>query len=177
MNDAIHSARDAMKLRTASPDAFGSPEFGPLGRMQGGVAQFHRRTTRRHTAESRFDVAGIGALPRVDIVYGHAGATRVPIDALVAAGARGIVNAGVGQGDVTPDVLAGLRDARRLGVQVVRASRVPAGTVVANGALRDDELDFVAADTLNPQKARILLMLALTVTDDRREIQRIFAEY
>jgi L-asparaginase type II len=177
MNDAIHSARDAMKMRTASPDAFGSPEFGPLGRMQGGVAQFHRRTTRRHTVDSRFDVGAIDALPRVDIVYGHAGATRVPIDALVAAGARGIVNAGVGQGDVTPDVLAGLRDARRRGVHVVRASRVPSGTVVADGALKDDELDFVAADTLNPQKARILLMLALTATNDRREIQRMFAEY
>ena len=85
--------------------------------------------------------------------------------------------AGVGQGDVTPDVLAGLDDARRAGVHVVRASRVPGGTVIANGAIRDDEHDFVAADTLNPQKARVLLMLALTATDDRREIQRIFDQY
>lgn len=177
MNDAIHSARDATKMRTASPDAFGSPEFGPLGRMQGGVAHFHRRTTRRHTVDSAFDVAAIDALPRVDVVYGHAGATRVPIDALAAAGTRGIVNAGVGQGDVTPDVLDGLREARRHGVQVVRASRVPSGTVTVNGVLNDDELDFVAADTLNPQKARILLMLALTATNDRREIQRMFDEY
>lgn len=177
MNDAIHSARDATKMRTASPDAFQSPEFGPLGRMQGGVARFHRRTTRRHTAEAEFDVFAIDALPRVDIVYGHAGATRVPIDSLVAAGARGIVNAGVGQGDVTPEVLDGLKEARARGVHVVRASRVPAGTVVRNGALKDDELGFVAADTLNPQKARILLMLALTLTDDAREIQRMFDEY
>jgi L-asparaginase len=124
-----------------------------------------------------FDVSAIDALPRVDIVYGHAGATRVPIDAVVAAGARGIVNAGVGQGDVTPDVLEGLKDARRHGVHVVRASRVPGGTVIANGALKDDELDFVAADTLNPQKARILLMLALTATRDRRAIQAIFDVY
>ena len=177
MNDAIHSARDAMKMRTASPDAFDSPEFGRLGRMQGGVAQFHRRPLRRHTAASEFDVRALDALPRVDITYGHTGATRVPIDALVAAGARGIVNAGVGQGDVTPEVLEGLKDARRAGVHVVRASRVPAGTVVANGAIADDEHGFVAADTLNPQKARVLLMLALTVTDDRREIQRIFLQY
>ena len=105
------------------------------------------------------------------------GATRVPIDALVAAGTRGIVNAGVGQGDVTPDVLEGLKHARSRGVHVVRASRVPGGTVVADGALKDGELDFVAADTLNPQKARVLLALALTVTDDRRGIQRIFDEY
>ncbi|MEO8486223.1 MAG: asparaginase [Betaproteobacteria bacterium] len=177
MNDAIHAARDAMKMRTASPDAFGSPEFGALGRMQDGVAQFHRRPLRRHTADSPFDVGRLDALPRVDVVYGHVGATRVPIDALVAAGTRGIVNAGFGQGDMTPDVLEGLQAARRQGVQVVRASRVPAGTVVADGALKDDALDFVAADTLNPQKARVLLMLALTVTGDRREIQRIFHEY
>jgi L-asparaginase type II len=174
LNDAIHSARDVMKLRTASPDAFGSPEFGPLGRMQGGRAHFHRRPMRLHTTGSMFDIGPLATLPRVDVTYAHAGATRVPIDALVAAGARGIVNAGFGQGDVTPDVLEGLKDARRHGVHVVRASRVPAGTVVANGALKDDELDFIAADTLNPQKARVLLMLALTVTGDRRAIQRIF---
>ena len=164
-------------MRTSSPDAFDSPEFGRLGRMQGGVAHFHRRSLRRHTIASEFDVRSLDSLPRVDITYGHTGATRVPIDALVAAGARGIVNAGVGQGDVTPDVLAGLDDARRAGVHVVRASRVPGGTVVANGAIRDDEHDFVAADTLNPQKARVLLMLALTATDDRRDIQRIFDQY
>ncbi len=177
MNDSIHAARDVTKMRTASPDAFDSPEFGRLGRMQGGRPQIHRRPTRRHSTASEFDVRGLEALPRVDVTYGHAGATRVPIDALVAAGARGIVNAGVGQGDVTPDVLEGLRDARRAGVHVVRASRVPGGTVIANGAIRDDEHDFVAADTLNPQTARVLLMLALAVTDDRREIQRIFDQY
>jgi L-asparaginase/glutamin-(asparagin-)ase len=177
MNDAIHAARDVTKLRTASPDAFGSLEFGALGRMQGGVAQLHRRPLRRHTAASAFDVAAIDALPRVDVTYTHVGATRAPIDALVAAGARGIVNAGVGQGDVTPDVLEGLKAARRQGVHVVRASRVPGGTVAANGALDDDALDFVAADTLNPQKARVLLMLALTATGDRREIQRLFDAY
>ena len=177
MNDAIHAARDVAKMRTASPDAFDSPEFGRLGRMQGGRPHFHRRPTRRHTIASEFDVRALEALPRVDVTYGHVGATRVPIDALVAAGARGIVNAGVGQGDVTPDVLDGLKDARRAGVHVVRASRVPGGTVVANGAIRDDEHGFVAADTLNPPKARVLLMLALTVTDDRRGIQRIFDQY
>ena len=125
MNDAIHAARDVMKLRTAGADAFGAPEFGWLGRMQGGRAHFHRRPLRRHTAESEFDVDAIDALPRVDITYSHIGATRVPVDALVAAGARGIVNAGYGQGDVTPDVLDGLKDARSRGVHVVRASRVP----------------------------------------------------
>jgi len=177
LNDAIHAGRDVMKMRTAGLDAFDSPEFGRLGRMQGGAAQFHRSPLRRHTSASMFDASAIDTLPRVDIVYGHAGATRVPIDAVVAAGARGIVNAGVGQGDVTPDVLEGLKEARRHGVHVVRASRVPGGTVIANGALKDDELDFVAADTLNPQKARILLMLALTATRDRREIQRIFDAY
>ena len=101
----------------------------------------------------------------------------MPIDALVAAGARASSTPAYGQGDVTPDVLDGLKDARSRGVHVVRASRVPGGSVVADGALKDGELDFVAADTLNPQKARVLLMLALTVTDDRRGIQRIFDAY
>ena len=177
LNDAIHAARDVAKMRTAGPDAFDSPEFGRLGRMQGGVAHFHRAPLRRHTVATMFDVNAIEAMPPVAIAYGHAGASRVPIDAFVAAGMRGIVNAGVGQGDVTPDVLEGLKEARQRGVHVVRASRVPGGTVVANGALDDDALDFVAADTLNPQKARILMMLALTATNDRRELQRIFDAY
>ena len=118
------------------------------------------------------DALGVGFRPHVKTSK----CTPVAL-AQLAAGARGIVNAGVGQGDVTPDVLAGLDDARRAGVHVVRASRVPGGTVIANGAIRDDEHDFVAADTLNPQKARVLLMLALTATDGRREIQRIFDQY
>jgi len=177
LNDAIHAAREVTKLRTASPDAFDTPEFGRLGRMQQGTPRFFRRPLRLAGASSEFDLAAVEALPRVDIAYGHAGATRVAVDAFVAAGARGIVHAGVGQGDVAPDMLEGLKAARAQGVQVVRASRVPGGTVVTNGALDDDALDFVAADTLNPQKARVLLMLALGVIADRHAIQVLFDAY
>ena len=179
MNDAIHAARDVTKLRTASPDAFDTPGVRAAGTHAAG----RRRTSSggrcagSPVASSAFDLRAIESLPRVDIAYGHAGATRVAVDAFVAAGARGIVHAGVGQGDVAPDVLEGLKARARAGrarrARVARAGRHGG----ANGALDDDALDFVAADTLNPQKARVLLMLALGVTDERREIQALFDAY
>jgi L-asparaginase len=113
----------------------------------------------------------------VDIVYGYASASRVPVDAFVAAGAKGVIHAGVGDGSVHKDVMPGLTDARKKGVIIVRSSRVGSGIVARNGEANDDELDFVVSDALNPQKARILLMLALTRTSSTKDIQRMFATY
>jgi L-asparaginase/glutamin-(asparagin-)ase len=95
----------------------------------------------------------------------------------VGAGAKGIIHAGVGDGSLAASVKAGLVAARKQGVLIVRSSRVGQGIVARNGEANDDELDFVASDTLNPQKARILLMLALTRTSDTRQIQRMFYTY
>ncbi|HEY2979073.1 MAG TPA: L-asparaginase, partial [Burkholderiaceae bacterium] len=103
--------------------------------------------------------------------------SRVPVDALVGAGAKGIVHAGVGDGSVHKDVLPALTDARKQGLIIVRSARVGTGLVARNGEVDDDKLDFVVSDTLNPQKARILLMLALTRTSSTQEIQRMFATY
>jgi L-asparaginase len=103
---------------------------------------------------------------------------RIAIDAFVAAGAKGIVHAGVGDGSLArPTVESALIEARKKGVVIVRSSRVGNGIVARNGEAKDDELDFVVSDTLNPQKARILLMLALTKTTDTKEIQRMFYTY
>ena len=103
---------------------------------------------------------------------------RIPIDAFVAAGDKGIVHAGVGDGSLArPAVEPALIDARKKGVIVVRSSRVGNGIVARNGEAKDDELDFVVSDTLSPQKARILLMLALTKTNDTKAIQQMFYTY
>jgi L-asparaginase type II len=177
MNDQIHGARAVTKANTSTLDAFRTPELGLLGYIQGSKPFFYRQSTRRHTVDSEFDVSGLDALPQVDIVYAYANVGPVAVDAFMAAGARGIIHAGVGDGSLAARVVPALKAARAKGAVVVRASRVGQGIVARNGEANDDELDFVVADTLNPQKARILLMLALTKTTSTKEIQRMFYSY
>jgi L-asparaginase type II len=177
LNDQIHSARDVSKTNTSTPDSFKTPELGLLGYIQGGKAFFYRASTRKNTIDTEFDIANINALPQVDIVYGYANMNTVALDAFVAAGAKGIIHAGTGDGSLAAQVKPALIAARKKGTIIVRASRVGQGILARNGEANDDALDFVAADTLNPQKARILLMLALTRTTDTKEIQRMFYTY
>lgn len=177
MNDAINGAREVTKTNTALLDTFRAPELGYLGYMQAGKAHFYKESTRKHTTKSEFDVRNLTDLPQVDIVYEHANVSRVAVDAFVAAGAKGIVCAGVGDGSLANPVKDALVDAQKQGIAIVRSSRTGNGIVARNGEANDDALHFSASDTLNPQKARILLMLALTKTNDPAEIQRIFWEY
>jgi L-asparaginase len=178
LNDQINGARDVTKTNTSTTDTFRNWELGFLGYMQDNKPHFYRQTTRRHTVDTEFDVATLDALPAVDIVYGYANMNRIPVDALVAAGDKGLVHAGTGNGSIArPAVEPALVEARRKGVIIVRASRVGNGIVARNGEADDDKLDFVVADNLNPQKARILLMLALTRTRDTKDIQRMFYTY
>ena len=163
LNDQINAAREVTKTNTSTADTFRTPELGFLGYMQGNKPYFYRQSTRRHTVDSEFDVSGLDVLPQVDIVYGYA---------------KGIVHAGVGDGSLArPAVEPALVEAHKKGVVIVRSSRVGNGIVARNGEAKDDELDFVVSDTLNPQKARILLMLALTKTTDTKDIQRMFYTY
>ncbi len=175
MNDQINGGRDVTKTNTTHVETFKAPELGYLGYIQNGKPYFYRESTRRHTTESEFDVTGLTKLPYVEIVYGHVNHDRVAVDALVAAGVKGIVHAGMGHGSMFPVTREALGEAVRKGVVVVKSSRVGNGQVTR--VAEDDKYGFVAGDTLNPQKARVLLMLALTRTDDPQEIQRIFDEY
>ena len=177
MNDQIQAARDVTKVNTSTLDAFRTPELGMLGYIQGSKPFFYRQQVRKHTAETEFDISALQALPQVDIVYGYANVGPVAVDAFMAAGAKGIIHAGVGDGSLAAKVVPALKAARAKGAVVVRASRVGQGILARNGEANDDELDFVVADTLNAQKARILLMLALTKTADTKEIQRMFYTY
>lgn len=177
MNDQIQAGRDVSKSNTSAPDAFRSPDLGMLGYFQGGKPFFYRQVVRKHTTETEFDVSALQVLPQVDIVYAHANVSPVAVDAFMASGSKGIIHAGVGNGSLAARVKPALINARARGAVVVRASRVGQGILARNGEANDDELDFVAADTLNPQKARILLMLALTRTNSTRDIQRMFYTY
>ena len=177
MNDQIQAAREVTKTNTSTLDAFRTPELGMLGYIQGSKPYFYRLSSRKHTVDTEFDVAALAALPQVDIVYGYANMGPVAVDAFVAAGSKGIIHAGVGDGSLAAKVVPALSAARKSGVIIVRASRVGQGILARNGEANDDQLDFVVADTLNPQKARILLMLALTRTSSTKEIQRMFSTY
>lgn len=175
LNQEINAARDVTKSNTHMVQTFVSRRLGLLGMVDDEGPVFYRRSERRHTVESEFDVSSVDVdeLPRVDVSYTYAGADGTDVDAFVAAGARGIVVAAAGAGSTTRGQRLALRRAADQGVVVCRSSRTGSGRV-GSGAARGATV--TAADLL-PQKARILLMLALTVTDEPAEIQRIFNTY
>ena len=179
LNDEIHYAREAQKTNSTNLDTFKSPNRGRAGVMNTGTAHFFYPNNVRHTTQSEFSVEGVAAkdLPKVEIVYSYANAGRDLVDALVEKGTKGIILAGVGDGNTTDALLAGLADAAKKGVAVVRATRTGSGLVVRNVEVDDDKLGFIAAMELNPQKSRILLMLGLTKTSDPKRLQAYFMEY
>jgi len=177
LNDQINAARDVTKTNTSTADTFKSPELGCLGYIEGNRVAFYRLPARKHTANSEFDLDGVDKLPVVEIAYGFANVSRTTVDALAASGVDGIVYAGVGDGNPSELTEQALADARAKGILIVRSARVGNGIVARNNEVDDDKRDFVVSDTLNPQKARILLTVALTKTRDAKEIQRIFYEY
>ena len=164
------------KTTTLRVETFLSPELGYLGYFESGKPVFYRATTRRHTAATVFDLRGLTDLPRVDIVYTHVGDDGKMTEAAMAAGAKGIVHAGSGNRSVPNAVFPTLKEAMEKGVIVVRSSRVPNGPSIIS-TKRYEDAGFIKAGTLNPQKARILLQLALTKTSGPKEIQRMFNEY
>ncbi len=175
-SNRIHCARDVTKVSTYAVDAFQSPDVGALGWVQDGRVEFARRALRPHTLASEFAVGA--PWPAVEIVASYAGVTRTAVDALVAAGVRGIVVAGTGNGSIHATLQQALVEAAANGVAVARASRVGSGHVMHNGAASDDALGFVSAGTLNPYKARVLLMLALAAgASGAADLQRVFDTY
>jgi L-asparaginase len=131
----------------------------------------------RRGLQSQFSITNVTALPRVDIIYAHANMSADLIDAAVANGAKGIVLAGVGDGNATSQAIDKLAAVAKKGVVVVRSSRVPSGLTYRNNEVDDDKLGFVAALEFNPAKSRVLLQQALLITKDPVQIQRMFAEY
>jgi len=179
LNDEIHYAHEAQKTNSTQLDTFKSPNRGRAGVMNTGKAYFFSQNTTRHTTKSDLSVEGkgVGDLPRVEIVYSYANYGRDTIDFLVAQGVKGIVLAGVGDGNSTDAAIAALADAAKKGVAVVRATRTGSGLVVRNVEVDDDKLGFIASMELSPQKARILLMLGLMKTKDPGALQKLFMEY
>jgi L-asparaginase len=179
MNDEINGARDVTKSNTYRVETFRSGELGFLGYVDEDKVSFYKASTKRHTAQSEFDVAHVKEFPRVEIIYSYADASAAPLHALLREGVDGIIFASPGAGS--------LSEAERRAVEAIvssssakkpimmRSTRTGNGRVT--GRRKFDELGLIPTDNLSPQKSRILLMLALTKTREPREIARIFSEY
>ena len=177
LNDEFHYARNVMKTDTTSVQTFSSLNRGPAGLVHTGKVQWFEPMDRKLGTASEFSVDGLDRLPRVDIIYAHANMSVDLIEAAVSKGAKGLVIAGVGDGNMTSGALEALRKAAANGVVVVRSTRLPMGVVLRNNEVNDDEMGFVASGELNPPKSRVLLQLALTRTNDPKRIQAMFYEY
>jgi len=179
LNDEINAARDTTKTNTLRVETFKAPELGLLGYIDEDKVSFYRSTTKRHTASSEFDVTSLTTLPKVSILYSYIEPDAALIKAAIGGGAKGIVFAGTGNGALSVFEETVLKEVTSMPPAsrpaLVRSSRVGNGRVVATAEY--DALGVIPSDTLNPQKARILLMLALTKTNDQKEIRRIFSEY
>lgn len=177
MNDTVLDARDVTKTNTTGVETFKGVNFGPLGYIHNGKIDYQRAPARKHTTQTPFDVSKLTELPKVGIVYNYANASDLPVKALLEDGYQGIVSAGVGNGNIYKSVFDTLATAAHKGVAVVRSSRVPTGSTTQDAEIDDAKYGFVASGTLNPQKARVLLQLALTQTKDPQKIQQIFNQY
>jgi len=178
VDDDIHSGHDIIKTHTTDVRTMSSGEAGLVGASLFGKNTWYRTPTAVNTSKSEFSIAGVKApMPRVDIIYAHANMSPDIITSAVANGAKGLVIAGVGDGNMTSPAVDALKAAVAKGVVVVRSSRTNGGIIRRNIELNDDQLGTVASMELNPAKARVLLQLALLKTKDPKTIQGYYDRY
>jgi len=177
MNDWIHPAHSLTKTSTTEVQTFMSPIRGLIGTTSYGKNDFYMTPTWPNTTKSEFDISSATKMPRVDIIMAYMDMGPELINDAVKDGVKGLVIAGVGNGNMTKAAVDACADAVKKGVIVVRASRVPTGLVGRNVEINDDKEGFIASDELNPQKARILLSLALLKNSKAPEIQKMYMTY
>ncbi len=176
LNNEIQCGRDVTKASTFRVETFRPNELGFLGYADSdGKVVFYRAPLRRHTVDTPFVVDDMTTLPRIDIVYSYAGADGLLVDAVRANRSDGLILAGFGGGTFPPAVIDAAVKLVEDGIPVVLATRSTAGRVVMTP--KKEEQGFIVSDNLLPQKARVLLMLGLTVTQDRHELQQLFYDY
>src|SRR6188474_124246 len=176
-NEGIYDGREVMKMSTTFTNAFGSPNTGAIGHAYDGKVEYYANAVRERNPASPVTITASTKFPRVDIVYMYADAPPDMIDMLVAKKVDGIVIAGVGNGNFNKAYMEAVKRAVAAGVIVCRASRAPSGRVLLHDEIDDDKLGTIVSDDLTPQKARVLLMLALTKTKDKKQLQEIFFTY
>ena len=177
MNEEIHAAREVQKTNTTGVATFKSPNTGKIGSVFYGNVKYYLNPTRAHTKASEFDASKLSELPKVEVVMGYANVDRAMLDAAISSGAKGIINAGVGNGSLYPTAEEAFGKAIANGVIVARSSRVGSGETTRGGETDDDKFGSIATDNLSPAKARVLLMLGLTKTNDKAKLQEYFYKY
>lgn len=177
MNNELFEAKALIKTHTTDCATFKGGLYGEVGYVYNGKPVYLHKSVSKQGLTSEFNVDNMTSLPKVGIVYGYANCSPLPMKAFVDAKFDGIVLAGVGDGNFYKDVFDVALQARKQGIQIVRSSRVPFGPTNLNGEVDDAKYQFIASLNLNPQKARVLLMLALTKTKDWQKIQQYFEEY
>ena len=177
MNDQIFSANAVTKTNTIQLEALQAPDGGRLGYVINNIPHYSFAPIQKHTKSPAFDASGLKKLPKVGIIYCYADMDADMLQPILKKNYQGVVLAGVGNGNYHKNIFPALLQARQQGVIVVRASRVPNGAVTLDAEVDDAKYQFVASGHLNPAKARILLMLALTQTKDWQKIQKIFDQY
>lgn len=177
MNGSILGAESVSKMHTTGVETFQAPNAGALGYVLNSQVVYNQSPLKKHTTESVFDISGLKKLPKVGIVYSYSNIDADMVEPMLKNGYEGIVHAGVGNGNIHCNVFPVLEKARKQGIQVVRSSRITSGPTTLDNEVDDAHYEFIASQQLNPQKARILLMLALTKTRDWKEIQKYFLEY
>jgi L-asparaginase len=174
LNDTIQLGRDVIKTNTTNVNTFQSPNRGPVGLVNNGKIKWLDNPGDQHMHKAEFNIADVNSLPRVDIIYAHANMSPDLITSAVQHGAKGLVVAGVGDGNMTKEALNALEQAAKQGVVVVRSTRLPEGLVLRNNEVNDDKYGFVASSEYNPPKSRVLLQLSLLETKDPKKIQQMF---
>ncbi len=178
-NESIYDAKNVVKTNTTNVNAFSSPNTGSIGQVYDGKVFYNAQPLNKHSGSTAFDISKIDSLPGVEIAYAYAGASAAAINAFINNNAAGIIIAGTGNGSFDKAILESVKNAVKKGIMVVRSSRVVSGKVSTQyvGTFDDSKLGTIVSDNLNPQKARILLMLALTATKDKNKIQEMFLTY
>src|SRR6478609_1609359 len=174
MDEKIFDARDVTKTSTTNLETFQSRNFGPIGLIYDGKVNYYYQSLRNPS--KKFDVTNLTSLPQVEIVYGYADASPTSVTGILNSSVKGLVYAGMGNGNFGEPVGKALADAAKKGILVCRSARAGSGRITLDNEVKDKELGFVVSDDLNPQKSRVLLMLALTSTSDREKIQQYFFE-
>ncbi|WP_250318093.1 type II asparaginase [Pedobacter sp. B4-66] len=176
-NESIFNSRDVTKLSTTKVNAFGAPNSGAIGQVFDGKVEFYKSSDRQVSPLPQFKVDDNTVFPKVEIVYTYADASPAYLDLLIKEKAAGIVIAGVGNGNFSKAFTSSVKKAVAAGIVVCRASRCVSGRVVEDGEVDDKELGTIVTDDLNPQKARILIMLGLLKTHNTAELQQYFLRY
>lgn len=177
MNGLILGAESVLKMNTIDVQTFQAPNSGALGYIFNGKVFYNQAPLKKHTTQSVFDVTNLNSLPKVGIVYSYSNIEADMVTPLLHHDYKGIIHAGVGNGNIHKNIFPVLTEARKKGILVVRSSRVPTGPTTLDAEVDDAQYQFIASQELNPQKSRVLLMLALTKTNDWKQIQQYFNEY